>query len=268
MWQYREMGDGVSDTADAPEQPGANTGVRSVLRALDLLGLFTEQRVSWNVRDLTEASGLAKTTVLRLLATLEGRGLLWSDAEGRITAGPGLLRWSNLAHAAWQLPESARRVMRELADSTGETVNLYVRADRSRICIEQQEGTQNVRHVVRVGDELPLWAGAASKVLLAGADEQLLTAVLAQDPSHTTVAQLRAEIAAAEQAGYAVSHGERELGASGIAAPVAGANGGVLAALALGGPTPRFTEQAVATFSTAVCEAAARISQIGFGGGT
>lgn len=58
-------------------------GVRSVLRALDLLALFDESHRSRSVRELTDATGLAKSTVVRLVATLEQRGLLWS----RGTAG-------------------------------------------------------------------------------------------------------------------------------------------------------------------------------------
>ncbi|MHA6800008.1 IclR family transcriptional regulator [Bounagaea algeriensis] len=258
----------MSSAAEVPGEARADAGVRSVLRALDLLALFTEERLSWTVRDLTAVSGLAKTTVLRLVATLERRGLLWSEPDGRITVGPGLLRWSKLARSAWQVPESARGTMRELAAATGETVNLYVRADHSRICIEQQEGTGTVRHLVRVGDELPLWAGAASKVLLSDVDDDVLAAVLENDPNRHTVAGLRAEIAVVAQTGFAVSHGEREVGASGVAAPVVDAHGQVLAALAIGGPTPRFTEQAVEEFGGAVVDAAVRMSRIGLGGET
>ncbi len=258
--------DRMSDTANTSSAASDDGSVRSVLRALDLLGLFTEERLSWNVRELAEVSGLAKTTVLRLVTTLQRRDLLWSEPDGRITAGPGLLRWSALARTAWQVPEAARGTMRDLAGTTGETVNLYVRADCSRICVEQQDGTGTVRHVVRVGDELPLWAGAASKVLLSGADDEVLAAVLEHAPDRRTAAELRAEITAAERAGCAVSHGEREVGASGVAAPVVDAHGRVLAALAVGGPTPRFTQRAVAEFSDAVRSAAAQVSRIGFGG--
>ena len=88
-------------------------GVRSVLRTFDLLALFTERRRSWTVRDLTEASGLAKTTVLRLISTCEQRGLLWTGADGRVTVGPGMLRWARLAASAWQISEPVRQVMRE-----------------------------------------------------------------------------------------------------------------------------------------------------------
>ncbi|MQA11793.1 MAG: helix-turn-helix domain-containing protein [Pseudonocardiaceae bacterium] len=247
-------------------ETGDDSGVRSVLRALDLLALFTEEHARWTIRDLTEASGLAKTTVIRLVTTLERRGLLWSSGTGHITVGPGLLRWSTLARSTWQLPEQARQQMRALSEECGETVNLYVRSNVRRVCVAKHEGAQHLRHVVRVGDELPLWSGAASWVLLADADDELLAAIVADAPAEYTVDVLRAGIAEAANRGYAVSHGERELGASGVAAPVTDARGTVLAALAPGGPTARFTEDNVARFGVAVREAARRMSQTGFGG--
>ena len=139
--------------------------VRSVLRAFDLLALFTERRRTWAVKDLTAASGLAKTTVLRLVATCEQRGLLWTRPDGRVTVGPGMLRWAQLANTAWQLPEPVRQVLRELAGEYGETVGLYVRGTEVLVCVAQQEGTRAIRHVGHVGDELPLGCGAAGRVL-------------------------------------------------------------------------------------------------------
>jgi DNA-binding IclR family transcriptional regulator len=231
--------------------------VRSVLRAMDLLGLFTEQRGTWTVRELTEASGLAKTTVIRLVATLEQRGMLWSGSDGQVTVGPGLLRWARLARSAWELPEPVREVIKQLSTQCGETVNLYVRSNTVRICVAQQEGPQNIRHVVRVGDEFPLAVGATGKILLTGAPDAVFDAIT-DDPE-----ALREQVRAAAHDGYSVSHGERELGASGVAAPILDSDGNVLAALALGGPTSRFTPERVADFVAAVTSAAQWISRIG-----
>ncbi|WP_329056431.1 IclR family transcriptional regulator [Amycolatopsis sp. NBC_01488] len=208
--------------------------VRSVLRAFDLLALFTERRRTWAVKDLTAASGLAKTTVLRLVATCEQRGLLWTRPDGRVTVGPGMLRWAQLANTAWQLPEPVRQILRELAEEHGETVNLYVRSTEALVCVAQQEGSRAIRHVGRVGDELPLGCGAAGQVLAGGE-------------------------------GTAVSHGEPEPGASSVAAPVLDADGRLLAALAVTGPTTRFTADAVARLGAGVTDASRRISRIGFG---
>jgi DNA-binding IclR family transcriptional regulator len=214
---------------------GDDGAVRSVLRTFDLLALFTEHRRTWPVKDLTAASGLAKTTVLRLVATCEQRGLLWTRPDGRITVGPGMLRWAQLANSAWQLPEPVRQVLRELAAGCGETVNLYVRSTSVLVCVAQQEGTRAIRHVGRVGDELPLDCGAAGQVLGGGTE------------------------------GAAVSHGQPEPGASSVAAPVHDGEGRVLAALTLTGPAGRFGDAEVAAFCEAVTAAARRISQIGLG---
>ncbi|WP_410596880.1 IclR family transcriptional regulator [Amycolatopsis sp. lyj-23] len=209
--------------------------VRSVLRAFDLLALFTEHRRTWAVKDLTAASGLAKTTVLRLVATCEQRGLLWTRPDGRITVGPGMLRWAQLANTAWQLPEPVRQVLRELAQECRETVNVYVRSTSVLVCVAQQEGPLAIRHVGRVGDELPLGSGAAGRVL---------------DNAGGT-------------GGTAVSHGEPEPGASSVAAPVLDGDGRLLAALAITGPSSRFGPGEVAAFTEALTAASMRISQIG-----
>lgn len=248
--------------------PPTATGVRSVLRALDVLALFTEQRSLWTIRDLTEVSGLAKTTVIRLVGTLEQRGLLWTSPDGSISAGPGLLKWSRLAQSTWQLPGSARQVLTDLSQQCAETVNLYVRGDRSRVCVAQQEGPQSLRRVVRVGDELPLWAGAASHILLAESDDAVLTRVIStSEHNRLHVDELRERITLAQRAGFAISHGEREWGASGLAAPVLNEDGHVLAALSLGGPTPRFTTDRIQEFAPAVISAADTLSKLGLGPG-
>ncbi|MFC3994878.1 IclR family transcriptional regulator [Nocardiopsis sediminis] len=242
----------------------ADPGVRSVLRALDLLALFDEHNQRRTIRELTDASGLAKTTVLRLVGTLEHRGLLWTRPDGRIAVGPGLLRWAGLARTAWRVPEVVRQVMRELVAETAETAHLYVRSDAARVCVAQEEGPHALRHIVNVGDEFPLWAGAAAKVLLADGDDALFRRVAAASPHGARHAEsLREQAGRARGDGHAVSHGERETGVSGVAAPVLDSAGRVQAAIALGGPTARFTPEAVTEFTAATVRAGRRISDIG-----
>ncbi|MER6945288.1 IclR family transcriptional regulator [Nonomuraea sp. NPDC000554] len=239
----------------------AEGGVRSVTRALELLRRFDEERMAWTVSDLARASELPKTTVVRMIATLESAGMLWTRPDGQVTVGAGLLRWARLARAAWEVPEAVRQVMRELALECGETVNLYVRQDVVRISIAQEEGTRTLRHVLRVGDELPLWAGGASKVLLIGAPDAVVRQVADRSPYGAGFHdELVEQIARAERDGYSISHGEREEGVSGIGAPVHDAEGRIVHALAIGGPTSRFTPDRIDAFVSALTRAARRIS--------
>jgi DNA-binding IclR family transcriptional regulator len=238
--------------------------VRSVRRALDILSLLTEERPSVSIREIVEATGLAKTTVIRLVQTLEQNGLLWATSNGYM-AGPGLWRWAHLTRHSWELPAETQQMMRDLAARQRETVNLYVLRDIYRVCIAQQESPQPLRHVVRIGDELPLWAGASSKILLRDAPDGLLTRIACSSPYGEGHAErLRQGISEAAREGYAVSHGEREDGLSAVAVPVTGRSGAVVAALSLSGPTQRFPAERVGEFAADLKAAAGHMSERGF----
>ncbi|NGN62695.1 IclR family transcriptional regulator [Streptomyces sp. A7024] len=238
--------------------------MRSVQRALDILALLTEERPVVSVRDITEATGLAKTTVIRLVQTLEQCGLLWGTGQGYL-AGPGLWRWTHLARSSWELPPETRRLMRDLGARRRETVNLYMRRDVYRVCVAQQESPQPLRHVVHVGDELPLWSGASSKVLLKDAADALLARVARTSPyGDGHVKRLREWIEEAGHAGWAQSHGEREEGLSAVAVPVTGRSGAVVAALSLSGPSVRFGPDRVREFAEDLREVGGQISERGF----
>jgi DNA-binding IclR family transcriptional regulator len=239
-------------------------GVRSIQRALDILSLLSEEQPLIAVRDIVNATGLAKTTVIRIVQTLEQSGLLWATPSGYM-AGPGLWRWAHLARRSWELPPETQRLMKELAARERETVNVYVARDIVRVCIAQQESPQPLRHVVQVGDELPLWAGASAKVLLRNAPSALLDRIAKASPFGDGHAErMRWWIAEATQQGYAVSHGEREEGLSAVAVPLLGRSGTVVAALTLSGPTVRFTSSRCAEFADALLGAAKQMNERGF----
>jgi DNA-binding IclR family transcriptional regulator len=249
--------DGGSDTA-------GDTGVRSVQRAIDILGLLTETTPAISIGEIVRATGLAKTTVIRIVQTLEQNGLLWATAKGYM-AGPSLWRWAHLARGSWELPPETKELMRGLAQRQRETVNLYVARDIYRVCVAQQESPQPLRHVVHVGDELPLWAGASSKILLSNSDDAHLARVARSSPYGQDHADsLRAQIDEAVVRGYAFSHGEREAGLSAVAVPVVGRTGSVIAALSLSGPTVRFPDERIAEFVAALTEVAAHMTDRGF----
>jgi DNA-binding IclR family transcriptional regulator len=244
----------------SPDSPG----VRSVQRALDILSLLSEERPAVSIREIVEETGLAKTTVIRLVQTLEQNGLLWAAPNGYL-AGPGLWRWAHLARSSWELPPETQKLIRDLGARRRETVNLYMLRDIYRVCVAQQESPQPLRHVVHVGDELPLWAGASSKVLLHDAPESLLARVARSSPyGEGHVKRLHEWIEEAGHQGWAVSHGEREDGLSAVAVPVLGRSGAVVAALSLSGPTVRFSDDQVAQFTKDLRQVAGQMTERGF----
>lgn len=254
----------VSDPKESAVEPADQQGVRSVQRALDILSLLTSERPTVSIREIVESTGLAKTTVLRLVSTLEQSGLLWATAGGYM-AGPGLWRWAHLAKRSWELPPETQRTMRDLAARHRETVNVYVARDIYRVCIAQQESPEPLRHVVHVGDELPMWAGATAKVLLRDASTSLLERIARSSPYGSAhVRRLQEWIDDAAVRGHATSHGERLEGLSAVAAPIIGRSGSVVAAIGLSGPTLRFTEERVAVFAADLKRVATHLSERGF----
>jgi DNA-binding IclR family transcriptional regulator len=240
-----------------------DSSVRSVARTLDLLNLFDHHRPFLTLREIVDRSGLPKTTVVRLLANLESRALVSVRPDGTYTLGAGMLRWVRMAAALWQVNEPTVASMRRLVDTCGETVNIYVRQDTTRMSIAQEQGTHTVRNVVEVGAPMPLWGGSAAKVLLAGAP-QVIDDLGTLNPNLDT-ARLRAEVEEARRAGFAMSHGEREEGASAVSAPIVAADGRVLAALCISGPSSRLTEPRLDAAIRAAIDTAKEISGFGLG---
>ncbi|NIJ04826.1 IclR family transcriptional regulator [Frigoribacterium faeni] len=259
------------------------SGVRAVSRALDVLQAFTPERSTLTVSDLVRAVALPRTTVLRLVDTLVAERMLQHVGDGRVAVGTRLIRWGAFAAAAWTVPTATASRMAALAAETGETVSLYVRSGTTRVVVAQSPSPHSLRHVVQVGDELPLWMGAAGMVLLAAVEPHALPDELAAVAASVAAARTSAGAAAAavpppapvdeeavlarvEQAradGWSLSHGVREPGNSGMAVPVPGRDGGQPVALALGGPTSRFTDEATARFLGALQAASSDVARTG-----
>ncbi|MBM7567995.1 IclR family transcriptional regulator [Paenibacillus sacheonensis] len=238
--------------------------VRAVERALDLLLCFTTRR-EWAMTELAEQVGLHKSTVHRMLATLEQRGFVARDsASDRYRLG--LRIWELSANmsgaddpAVIGLPE-----MERLRDLLGETVSLYLRDGNERIRIQAVQSIQAIRRVAPIGARLPLYVGASSKVLIAF-EEPAVVEELLQDESWPPAfdrKQYREQFGEWRRLGYATSVEEREQGAAAVAAPIFSRMGKLVAALSVSGPANRLTPEKMREQAPAVMEAANRLGSM------
>lgn len=155
--------------ADLHAAPG---GALVVDRALTLLGLFAQARAPLGLGELSEGAMLYKSTVLRLLASLEHVGLVLRQTDGRYALGPMVPQLQAAYAASFSLEAVVMPSLRELVERTTESAAFHVRQGDHRLCLYRVDSTQPVRDHIRVGDLMPLSQGAGGRVLLAFAGVQ------------------------------------------------------------------------------------------------
>lgn len=191
-------------------------GVASVERAIGLLACFRDGEAALPLRELAARSGLTKSTVLRLMASLERLRCAERRPGGAWALGPMLFRLGMLYARGDSLHAHVPQALAALAASTGESASFWVRDGESRLCLFRADSPQAVRDHVRAGDRFPLAQGASGRALLRwGAGR------------------------AAGPPEVLSSDGERAPEVAALAAPVFGPGGRLLGALSLSGPRGR-----------------------------
>jgi DNA-binding IclR family transcriptional regulator len=225
--------------------------VRAVERALGVLGALAETDAPQTLQVIAERAELSVTTTFRLLRTLQQQGFVTPSADdGRYVLG---FRVLELAHALLRQLDVvgiARPFVLDLRNRIGETVSLAVRSGEYHIRALQAEGTQPLRRVMEIGERLPLYAGSVGKLFLAAASDREVEEYLSRtelvplsEATPTDPQLVWQQIAQVRERGFSESVNERGAGGAGVAAPVHGPDGRVLAALEISGPMTRFTPE-------------------------
>jgi DNA-binding IclR family transcriptional regulator len=235
---------------------------QSVDRALRILLSFDAEGQERSIGELALLLGVHKSTASRLTASLRNHGLLERNSgNDRFRLGPELARLGLLALAGRDLIEVARRPMNELAVATGETVTLSIFDGGELTTVAQVDSSHIIGTRNWIGRSTPLYASSDGKVILAYDGAPLPNGTLAAVTSRTITRRtdLRRELAAVRERGWAEAIGELEDGLHGIAAPVIDAAGRCRAALSVSGPSYRVTLERLPAIAHECMSAAARI---------
>lgn len=214
---------------------------QSLDRALTLLGGLAEGPRTLD--QLAERAGVHKSTVLRLLRTLEAHRFVQRDGVRYYRLGTALF---DLAYRALEDRDVRRLVepaLRDLNAATGHTVHLASYEAGEVVYIDKYESRHNVRMYSRIGRRAPLSCTAVAKVLVAALPEAERRAIAASlDYPARTPNSIRgpesylAELTRVSDRGYAIDNAEHEDFINCIAAPIRGTRGEVLAAMSLSVP--------------------------------
>lgn len=231
--------------ADENAAPG---GVAAVDRALSLLAAFKDGDDGLSLAQLAERTRLYKSTVLRLLASLEHGGWITRLDDGRYAVGAAVARLHTVYAQNFSLDSVVMPVLKALVQATGESAAYHVRQGKERLCLYRVDSPHPVRDHARAGDLLPLDKGAGGRVLVAF-DPELVDWM---KKSRNHYARVRAD-------GYEALVGDRHSEIAGISAPVFRRNGELAAALTLTMPAHRYDERYVKNVLQAARELGAQL---------
>lgn len=237
------------------QNSNADTGAASAIsvlnKAMQILSLFETMRSALTLRQVVDETGFPKTTAFRLLNGLVDHGLCeFDDAAQTYRLGFKVLHLADIRRRQTDVHSLAMPVMREIRDAIGETVVLSVRSGEHRVHIDVVEGLHPMRRSADLGVSAPLHAGAASKVLLAGMEDDEIERYLSntaltkfQANTITDKKALWREVQNIRQDGYAESKGELISGGRALAAPIKDHSGRTVGVIDILTPEQRCSTQ-------------------------
>jgi DNA-binding IclR family transcriptional regulator len=202
-------------------------------KIVDVLDRLAEADGPRTLAQLSAATGHHRATVHRLLHALNVHGLTRVDESVGWSLGPRLAELGRIAMAGLPLRDAAMPALERLRDTTGESVQLFVRDGDRRVCVASLESPHGLRTIVALGAVLPLDRGSAGKVLLDDAPRS--------------------------RRGWVESVAEREAGVSSVSAAVRDHDGTVRAAVSVSGPVERTTRAPGRRYGADVVSAARQV---------
>ena len=242
--------------------------VRAVERALDILQCFSMDKPTLSLTEIAEKVGMHKSTIHRLLATLESKRYINRDkTTGLYKLGFVLFELSSIMMHDLDFQHWADFYLQQLALQSGETVDLAI-LDGSRVVyLQVVESNQRVKIAAAIGEQLPAHCTATGKAFLAYLPEKQVRLILAQGfqkytdwtlISHEAVFQNLREI---RERGFATSEQEYENEINAVAAPILDGGGCPLAVIAIVGPSYRMSRDRMLELGRIIRETADAIGR-------
>lgn len=241
--------------------------VQALGRALAILNRLALSDGGATLTELANAVGLAGSTTHRLLTSLESERYVRFDAETKLwsvgvqafIAGNGFLRTRDVVRMA-------RPHMRWLMERSGETVNLAIEDQGMAVYLSQVECREMMRTFARLGARVPMHCSGVGKALMAAMGEGDLSRHIARHGliqmtarTVTSLADLKADLAAIRARGYAIDDEEHAVGLRCVAATVFNEHGDPACAVSLSGPMARITDTRIKALGEMVRETAERV---------
>jgi IclR family KDG regulon transcriptional repressor len=245
---------------------------QSVIKALKLLDLFTEDNPELTLKEISHLANMPKPTVYRLLSALESNDFLRKTKEnehdGRYRLGLKLLELGAIVSDQLELRGIALPFMESLAQAINEVIHLVIVNHDKATYIEKVESTRALRLYTRIGKSTPLYLGSGPKMLLSSMSTERQEEILGTEelyfiPDQTPIdkQRLMQELATIQNEGYAYSVGEQDADTTGISYPIYDYRCKMIAALTVSGLSSHFEGENLIAIKAKTEKAAHEISE-------
>jgi len=246
--------------------------VRAVERALEILLCFTRQESTRSLTQIAESVHMSKTTVHRLLATLEHKRFITRDkVTGLYRLGFRFLEMASIIMQDAELQRWVEPYLRRLAEACGETADISILDGSHVIYLEVIESPQRIKIAAAVGQRLPAFCTASGKALLAYLPQEQVRKILEgnlkkyTERTPVSLPDILENLSVTAERGYATSEQEYEPDINAVAAAIFDPERNPVASIAVVGPSFRLARDRFPALGEAVQKTAAEISsEVGF----
>jgi IclR family transcriptional regulator, KDG regulon repressor len=223
--------------------------VRSVERALDILLCFSREEPTRSLTQIAESVHMSKTTVHRLLTTLENKRFITRDKTTSLyRLGFCFIEMASLVLQDVELHRWAHPYLQQLSEQYGETVDLSILDGSHVIYLEVIESPRRVKLAAAIGQRLPASFTASGKAMLAYLPEDQVRKIISEntknysDNGSVSIPEMLAELKTTAERGYAIAEEEYEKDINAVAAPILDMNNNPIASIAIVGPSFRLSK--------------------------
>ena len=248
-------------------QSVARTGTSALQNGIQVLKTFSREEPVLGVTEISRRVGLHKSTVSRILATLEENAIVERHpTSGRFRLGVGVIELASPMLANLDVRRVARPFLEELTQATGETTGLVVWSQGAAVSVEQVASLRRVKHTIPLGTQFRGHANASVKVFLAEASpeeiQQIIDGGLKRYTERTVIdpGEYLKNLQRVRELGCAVNDGEISLEEVGVAAPVRDHSDRAVAAVLMAAARYRTSPEKSEEYGQQVKQTAAHIS--------
>lgn len=218
-----------------------SSGESSLNRALSILDVFSVDAPFLTLSDISRRANRPLSTTHHIVRELVAQSLLEpvGEADRRYRLGNRLWELGTRTPGALGLREIAQPYLQDIHHRLGQHVQLAVLYETDALVVDRISDPDAVVNATVIGGHMPLPHTALGLVLMTYGPAGLIDKVLARGLHPPTAAalhsaeQLREAVESTRRHGYAVTDGYIFPGSRGIAVPVTGAHGVVVAALGM-----------------------------------